>query len=101
MVGADGGAHGAPIGPDPTSLSDDLRNRATALSERLVNSKSAVHDEALRGEVAQIAAGMVALTAVREGSSSPIHGLLAREETPGPGTRKSLAQRAKDMLPPE
>jgi hypothetical protein len=44
---------------------------------------------------------MVALTAMREGSSSPIHALLAREETGSTGTRKSLARRAKEMLPPE
>ncbi|ACP26510.1 hypothetical protein NGR_c27620 [Sinorhizobium fredii NGR234] len=100
-MGTEGDADGAFPAPDETSLSDDLRNRATALSERLVHSKSPAHDEALREEVAEIAAGMVALTAVREGPSSPIHGLLAREETAMPGARKSLAQRAKEMLPPE
>ncbi|WP_018235509.1 hypothetical protein [Ensifer sp. BR816] len=94
-------ANGAPLDAVATSLSDDLRNRATALSERLVNSKSAAHDEALREEVAEIAAGMVALTAAREGPSSPIHGLLAREEAGKPGAGKSLATRAKEMLPPE
>ncbi len=98
---AEGEANGALPDPDATSLPDDLRNRATAISERLVDSKSAAHDEALREEVAEIAAGMVALTAVQEGSSSPIHGLLAREETAMPGKRKSLARRAKEMLPPE
>lgn len=86
---------------DTTGLSDDLRNRATALSERLTNTKSSAHDEALREEVAQIAAGMVALTAMREGKASPIHGLLAGEDAAKEGDRKSLAQRAKEMLPPE
>ncbi|MEY9779876.1 hypothetical protein [Sinorhizobium fredii] len=100
-MAAQGDADGAFPAPDAASLSDDMRNRATALSERLVNSKSPAHDEALREEVAEIAAGMVALTAVREGSSSPIHGLLAREEPAMPGAHKSLAQRAKEMLPPE
>ena len=93
------GAHDGQHGPDATALSDDLRHRATALSERLANSTSEVHDEALREEVAEIAAGMVVLTAVREGPPSPIHELLAREEAALPGARKSLAQRAKDMLP--
>ncbi|APG85734.1 hypothetical protein SAMCCGM7_Ch3005 [Sinorhizobium americanum CCGM7] len=95
------GAHEAQHSLDPTVLSDDLRNRATALSERLASSKTAAHDEALREEMAEIAAGMVALTAAREGSSSPIHGLLDREETGKPGPSKSLATRAKEMLPPE
>ncbi|WP_026616421.1 hypothetical protein [Ensifer aridi] len=88
-------------GHDTAALSEDLRNRATALSERLVNSKSTAHDEALRREVAEVAAGMVALTAMREGKASPIHGLLAGEDATKPGNRQSLAQRAKEMLPPE
>ena len=86
---------------DAAALSDDLRNRATALSERLVNSKSAAHDEALREEVAKIAAGMVALTAKREGKTSPIHDLLAGDDAEQGGTRTSLARRAKEMLRPE
>ncbi len=85
--------------PDADTLSEDMRMRATALSERLTNSKSAAHDEALREEMAEIAAGMVALTAMREGDTSPIHGLLAGEEAEKQGSRKSLAKRAKELLP--
>ena len=90
------------VGGEPGSIvaADDLRNRATALSERLTNSKSAAHDEALRDEVAAIAAGMVALTATNEGAASPILGLLSGEEE-GTGNRKSLAKRVKDILPRE
>ncbi|WDZ75938.1 hypothetical protein PWG15_15145 [Ensifer adhaerens] len=83
-----------------SAAADDLRNRATALSERLTNSKSAAHDDALRDEVAAIAAGMVALTATNEGPSSPILNLLAGEEQ-GTTKRESLAKRAKDILPRE
>ncbi|WEX76921.1 hypothetical protein PYH37_005274 [Sinorhizobium numidicum] len=86
---------------DTDGLSEDLRNRATALSERLANSKSGAHDDALREEVAEIAAGMVALTAMREGKPSPIHGLLAAEKARKQGTRKSLASRAKEILSPK
>ncbi|MBB4185940.1 chromosome segregation ATPase [Sinorhizobium terangae] len=86
--------------PDKT-MSEDLRNRATALSERLINAKSAAHDEALRQEVADIAAGMIALTAASEGKASPIRSLLAGEETDATPNRKSLASRAKEILPPE
>ncbi|ASY64166.1 Chromosome segregation ATPase [Sinorhizobium sojae CCBAU 05684] len=85
--------------PDADRLSEDMRMRATALSERLTNSRSAAHDEALRDEMAEIAAGMVALTARREGDTSPIHGLLAGEEGEKQGSRKSLAKRAKELLP--
>jgi DNA repair exonuclease SbcCD ATPase subunit len=85
-----------------SAAADDLRNRATALSERLTNSKSAAHDDALRDEVAAIAAGMVALTATNEGPSSPILNLLAGEEQEqGAAKRESLAKRAKDILPRE
>ncbi|MEI3853150.1 MULTISPECIES: hypothetical protein [Ensifer] len=85
-----------------SAAADDLRNRATALSERLTNSKSANHDDALRDEVAAIAAGMVALTATNEGPSSPIPNLLAGEEQEqGTAKRESLAKRAKDILPRE
>ncbi|MDK1375197.1 MULTISPECIES: hypothetical protein [unclassified Sinorhizobium] len=87
--------------PGTTILTEDLRNRSTALSERLINAKSAAHDEALRQEIADIAAGMIALTAASEGKASPIRGLLAGEETDPAPTRKSLASRAKDILPPE
>nr|WP_245181643.1 hypothetical protein [Sinorhizobium mexicanum] len=87
--------------PGTTILTEDLRNRSTALSERLINAKSAAHDEALRQEIADIAAGMIALTAASEGKTSPIRGLLAGEETDPAPTRKSLASRAKDILPPE
>nr|WP_255647571.1 hypothetical protein [Ensifer sp. IC4062] len=87
--------------PDTPRLSQDLRNRATALSERLINAKSAAHDEALRQEIADIAAGMIALTAANEGKASPIRSLLGGEETDATPTRKSLASRAKEILPPE
>lgn len=89
----------APV--ETAALSDELKNRATALSERLANSKTAAHDDALREEVAEIAAGMVALTATREGAASPIPGLLAGEETSETAGRKSLARRAKEILPKE
>jgi chromosome segregation ATPase len=95
------GHDAATDGLDTTALSDDLRNRATALSERLVGSKSAAHDEALREEMAEIAAGMVTLTATREGDTSPIHGLLAGEDAEGQAGRRSLARRVKEMLEPE
>ncbi|WP_457581252.1 hypothetical protein [Ensifer canadensis] len=86
---------------EPAALSDELRNRATALSERLTNSRTAAHDDALREEVAEIAAGMVALTATREGAASPILSLLAGDEKNDAAGRKSLAKRAKEMLPRE
>jgi chromosome segregation ATPase len=86
---------------DIPQLSDDARNRATALSERLSNSKTAAHDDALREEIAGIAATMIAVTAAKEGSASPIHALLSSAaNSQSTGNRKSLAKRAHEMLPP-
>ncbi|OCP22094.1 MULTISPECIES: hypothetical protein [unclassified Ensifer] len=86
---------------ETVALSDELKNRATALSERLTNSRTAAHDDALREEVAEIAAGMVALTATLEGAASPILSLLAGDETNDAAGRRSLAKRAKEILPRE
>ena len=77
-------------------LAEEARNRATALSERLLNSKNTANDEALRQELASIAASMVAMTAAAEGSSSPIHAILSGKS--GNGDRESLATRAKKTL---
>jgi len=95
-----GGKRKEPLeGPDRDRLSDDLRMRATALSERLTNSKTDAHDEALREEVAEIAARMVAFTAMREGEHSTINRLLAGDDANMQTGRKSLARRAKELLP--
>lgn len=77
-------------------LAEDARNRATALSERLLNSKSTANDEALRQELASIAANMVAITAAAEGPSSSIRTILSGRT--GGGPRESLAARAKKTL---
>jgi hypothetical protein len=80
---------------------DYARNRAAALSEQLITSTSSAHDDALREGIADIAATMVALTATKEGKESPIPALLSASATQPNGTDKSLAARARDMLPPE
>jgi len=86
---------------DVPQLSDDARNRATALSERLSNSKTSAHDDALREEIAGIAAAMIAITAVKEGDASTIHPLLSMASAPRKDSdRKSLASRARELLPP-
>lgn len=87
---------------DLAGLTEETRNRATALSERLANTRKANgHDEALRSELADVAAAMVAITARREGPTSPIHGLIAAGRQEKPSARRSLARRVADILPPE
>ncbi|WJH40660.1 hypothetical protein N7E02_08625 [Aliirhizobium terrae] len=87
---------GTAIGTNPASLASEAQNRATALSERLLNGKGKTNDEALRQEMAAIAASMVAMTALTEGKSSPIHPMLAGKSATGP--RQSLAARVKTLL---
>ncbi|WP_075291346.1 hypothetical protein [Pararhizobium arenae] len=88
--------------PPHSELSfEHARNRVSALSERLVNVRGTAHDDALREEIADIAASVVAMTAMREGENSPIHALLDGA-TPGPdGAAPNLAARAAAYLPPK
>lgn len=76
-------------------IAEETRNRATVLSERLQNDAGG-DDEAIRQELASIAANMVALTAAVEGPSSPIHKILSGK--PGSGKRESLAAKSKRAL---
>jgi len=77
------------------TLADDANNRANALSERLLNGDTG-EDDAIRKEMAAIAADMVAMTASLEGKSSPIHKILSGKSTNG--KRESLAAKSKTTL---
>ncbi len=79
---------------DPDLLAEELRHRHTALTERLMKATSPANDEALREEIAEIAAKMIALTARREGAGSPIRALLSKVPVRSVEARKSLAERA-------
>ncbi len=80
--------------PKLSAMADEVHNRSRALSDRLLKAKSDVHDEALRDELASIAATMVALTAKAEGSDSPIFPILATKQSTSSADRESLAARA-------
>jgi chromosome segregation ATPase len=80
-------------------LTEEVRNRSNALSDRLLKSRSAAHDQAMREEIATIAANMVAITALKEGDRSPIFKLLPENGDHGQGGRVSLAERTNDLLP--
>ncbi len=86
---------------DLTVPADYARNRAAALTEQLMTSTSSAHDDAMREDIADIAATMVALTAAKEGPGSPIPSLLSTAGTQPNVPDKSLAARARDMLPPD
>lgn len=80
------------------TLTEDVRNRAKALSDRVLNVRSPAHDQAVRDEIATVAAGMVALTALREGEASPITAILAEENNAANSGRLSLAERARELI---
>jgi hypothetical protein len=82
--------------PAMIDLADDARNRATAVSERLLKSRDGATDAALRQELATIAASLVALTAAREGNASPINTILSGKS--GNSDRESLAAKAKKAM---
>lgn len=79
-------------------LSDDARSRASALSDRLLNLKNDEHDDALRTEIADIAAKMVAVVAQREGMSSSLREMIAGKPQNNVPGRTSLANRAAGLM---
>ncbi|MCK8782149.1 hypothetical protein M0654_19400 [Rhizobium sp. NTR19] len=88
-------AQAAETTPRIAEMVEDTRNRATALSERIYSADGS-NDAAIRQELASIAANMVALTAISEGSTSPIHAILSGKS--GSGQRESLAAKSKKAL---
>lgn len=75
---------------------EEIRNQGTALTERLLNSRGSGNDEAMRREISQIAARMIALTIAQEGSASPIPSMIAAASSET--GRKNLASRASDLI---
>lgn len=79
-------------------LSDDARSQANAVSDRLLNLKDAQHDEALRSEIADIAAKMVAVVAQKEGMSSSLREMISGKPQNNVPGRTSLANRAVGLM---
>jgi hypothetical protein len=80
-------------------LTEELRARSAAVSDRIAKAKTTTADDsAMREEIASIAAGMVALTAINEGPPSPIRDLLPENAGREQAERVSLAERAATIL---
>jgi chromosome segregation ATPase len=79
-------------------LSDEARSQASAVSDRLLNLKDEEHDEALRKEIADIAAKMVAVVSQKEGMSSSLREMLAGKPQNNVAGRTSLANRAASLM---
>ncbi len=81
------------------SLADDVRARSADVSDRILKAKTVTgKDSALREEIASIAAKVVALTALKEGETSPIRKLLPETAETGAQDRLNLAGRAAAIL---
>jgi chromosome segregation ATPase len=80
------------------ALSDEVRNQASAAAERLLDLKGEGHDEAMRREIADIAAKMIAITGQREGVGSPIRTMISGRSPEKDNGRVSLAERASSLL---
>ena len=84
---------------DIERLAEELRHRHTALTERLLKARLPANDDALREEIADIAAKMIVVTAHREGDGSPIPGLLRSKSLKSASDHPSLAERALALDP--
>ena len=83
---------------DQVRLAESIRADARDVTELLASPPSPEQDEKLRGEIASIAARMVALTATKEGPTSPLLALADKRETLAGRSRVSLAARAARAL---
>jgi len=90
---------------DETDAVAALSNRHAALIKRLADADKADNDDAIRAELADIAARMVALIAAREGEGSPIPDLVnmtpdhaEKDDGTVRGPAPSLAARTRDYL---
>jgi chromosome segregation ATPase len=81
-----------------SELIDDVRGQATAAADMLVNLKDTAHDDALRGELADIAAKMIAIVAQKEGAKSPIRSMISGKAGQSQDGRVSLSERASKLL---
>jgi DNA repair exonuclease SbcCD ATPase subunit len=79
-------------------LAEDVRGQAAAAADTLVNLSDERQDEALRNEIADIAAKMIAVTGQREGGSSPIRSMIAGKGLQGRDGRLSLSERAARLI---
>jgi hypothetical protein len=79
-------------------LVEEARSQATEAADTLLDLRDAGRDDALRVEIADIAAKMIAITGQKEGAGSPIRSMIAGKPAPGRDGRVSLSERASKLL---
>ena len=83
---------------DAARFAEDVRSRNNALTQVLLSSSDGSKDDALREEIAEIAADLIVLTAANEGPGSPVRASLAGAKPQSANGRLSLADRANTAL---
>ncbi|CAN7189241.1 hypothetical protein [Rhizobium sp. LjRoot254] len=81
-----------------SELSDEARSQANAVSDMLLNLENEDRDDALRIDIADIAAKMMAIVAQKEGMSSPIRSMLSGRPQESASARVSLSNRASSLM---
>lgn len=81
-----------------TQLAEDVRAQATAVAEELLERRDGRGDDALRAEIADIAAKMIAIVGQKEGVNSPIRSMISGRPQHGRDGRVSLAERASKLV---
>jgi predicted nucleic acid-binding Zn-ribbon protein len=79
-------------------LADEVRAQASDLSDNLMARTDDRGDDALRAEIADIAAKMIAIVGQREGINSPIRAMISGRPQQGRDGRVSLAERASRLV---
>jgi DNA repair exonuclease SbcCD ATPase subunit len=79
-------------------LADEVRSQAATAADTLLSLDNTSKDDAMREEIADIAAKMIAITGQREGGSSPIRAMISGKPIPGANGRLSLSDRAAKLI---
>jgi hypothetical protein len=81
-----------------TDLIEEARSQAGEMTDRLLELDDASRDEAMRTELADIAAKMIAISGQKEGAGSPIRAMISGKPVAGREGRMSLAERASKLM---
>jgi myosin heavy subunit len=79
-------------------LVEEARSQAAEAADALLDLRDGSRDDALRVEIADIAAKMIAITGQKEGASSPIRSMISGKPAPGRDGRVSLSERAAKLI---
>ncbi|MFD1745709.1 hypothetical protein ACFSE1_09580 [Rhizobium helianthi] len=81
-----------------SELETRIQHQASALSTAILEAESAEAQETVRGELAALAADMVALTALKDGDAASVKAALSAKLSETDHSRESLAARAVEAI---